>query len=83
MIGARRGGGRVGSRGGGSMNKKFHVVGGGGGGESSFPYGGIFYVGSLFSPRGGDHFFRVRGGGGVGLLFCMGGGWVKYWVCPP
>ena len=48
--------------------KKIHVGGG------SFPYGGIFYVGSLFSPRTRGHaIFSVCVGGG-GLFFCMGGG---------
>ena len=60
-----QGGDRVGARqGGGSMNKKIPC-----GGGWSFPY--FFYVGSLFSPRGG-HFFR----GGGGLFFCKGGGGV-------
>ena len=50
----------------------------------SFPYGGIFYVGSL-SLHVGVIFPCVRGGGG-GSPFCMGGaggGGVNYWACPP
>ena len=72
MIVARKGE-RVGARRRGGINKKIPC--GVGGGVS--PIGVIFYVGSLFSPRGA--IFSVGGGG---LFFCMwrGGG---YWLLPP
>ena len=51
------------------MNKKIRV------GRGELPlWGYFFYVGSLFSPRGGHAIFSVCSGGGGGLIFCMGGG---------
>ena len=40
----------------------------------SFPYGGIFYVGSLFSPRGCHFSVCERGGGWVSFLHRGSGG---------
>ena len=48
-------------------------------GGGSFPYGGIFFMLAVFSPRGGHAIFSVCVWGGFHFLHGGGG---HYWVCP-